>query len=202
MGRDKAGEDFYFLHKCIQLKNFWEINETTVWPSVRESDRVIFGTGASIHRQLQNEATLDVYNLDSFKPLKELFDRVSHFWQPATCNLQPATDNWHPETEWETISVGLAEFMRRQNAAKRIQEMHSDSAGEQTFRDKFFAWFNGFMVLQYLNEMHKKFYDKAPVMQEASRLAVMLGINKAESAEELLIHYRDFEKGRGNRRII
>lgn len=195
MGRDKAGEDFYFLHKCIQLKGFWEINETTVWPSVRESDRVTFGTGASIHRQLQNEATLEVYNLDSFKPLKELFDRVGNFWQLIT-------DNRLPEEEWEAISMGLAEFMRSQNAAKRIQEMYSDSAGEQTFRDKFFAWFNGFMVLQYLNETHKKFYVKAPVMQEASRLALILGIRKAESAEELLVHYRDFEKGRGNRRII
>jgi hypothetical protein len=40
IGRDKAGEDFYFLHKCILLKRFWEINETAVYPSVRESDRV------------------------------------------------------------------------------------------------------------------------------------------------------------------
>ncbi|MDD4645482.1 MAG: hypothetical protein PHY99_05800, partial [Bacteroidales bacterium] len=53
MGRDKAGEDFYFLHKCILLKGFWEINDTTVRPSARESDRVSFGTGASVH-QLQN----------------------------------------------------------------------------------------------------------------------------------------------------
>ncbi|TSA38647.1 MAG: hypothetical protein D4R64_02400 [Porphyromonadaceae bacterium] len=195
MGRDKAGEDFYFLHKCIQLKNFWEINETTVWPSVRESDRVSFGTGASIHRQLQNEATLEVYNLDSFHPLKELFGRVSQYWQPTT-------DNRQLEVEWETISIGLAEFMRSQNAAKRIREMHRDSASYKTFRAKFFAWFNGFMVLQYLNVMHKKYYVKKPVVHEASRLALILGISPAESAEELLVHLRDFEKGQGNRRII
>lgn len=194
MGRDKAGEDFYFLHKCIQLKNFWEINETTVWPSVRESDRVIFGTGASLHR-LQNETTLEVFDLDSFEPLQKLFGKVGDWWQ-----LIP--DNRQMEEEWEAISIGLAEFMRSRNAFKRIQKMHQDSASEQTFRDKFFAWFNGFMVLQYLNEMHKKFYVKVPVMQEASRLALILGINEAESAEELLVHYRDFEKGRGNRRII
>ncbi|MFA5814017.1 MAG: hypothetical protein WC865_00150 [Bacteroidales bacterium] len=195
MGCDKAGEDFYFLHKCIQLKNFWEINETAVCPSVRESDRVSFGTGASIHRQLQNETTLEVYNLDSFEPLQKLFGKVGYYWQQIT-------DNRQLEVEWETISICLAEFMRSQNASRRIQEMHRDSASEQTFRDKFFAWFNGFMVLQYLNEMHKKFYVKAPVMQEASRLALMLGISKAESAEELLVHFRDFEKGLGNRRII
>jgi hypothetical protein len=228
MGRDKAGEDFYFLYKCILLKGFWEINETAVYPSVRESDRVSFGTGASIHR-LQNEGTLEVYNLDSFEPLRKLFASVASYWQlasscrqptspcpllttegvalgqilfPTTDNRQPATDNGLLEAEWETISICLAEFMKSHNAVQRIQEMHRDSASEQTFMAKFFAWFNGFMILRYLNEVHKIHYVKMPVVQEASHLAKTLGIPPADSAEELLVHFRDFEKRRGNRRII
>jgi hypothetical protein len=194
MGRDKAGEDFYFLHKCIQLKNFWEINETAVWPSVRESDRVSFGTGATIH-QLQNETTLEVYNFDSFQPLKELFGRVSLYWQLIN-------DNRQPEENWETLSPGLVEFLKSQDGSRRFKDMHRDSASEETFKAKFFAWFNGFMVLRYLNEMQKKYFMKAPVLHEASRLAGILGIAMGESAEEMLIHFRDFEKRRGNRRII
>lgn len=195
MGRDKAGEDFYFLHKCILLKNFWEINETTVCPSVRESDRVAFGTGASVHRQMQTEDILTVYNLESFDPLAELFGRVGYYWRQIT-------DNNDFDENWEAISAGLAEFMRTRNASAKIQAMHRDSAGEQTFRDKFFAWFNGFMILKYLNEVHGKYYLKASVVQEAARLGVFLGIEKAESPEGLLNHFRDFEKGRGNRKII
>jgi len=246
MGRDKAGEDFYFLHKCIQLKGFWEINETAVYPSVRESDRVSFGTGASI-RQLLSEASLKVYNFDSFKPLQKVFSQVGEYWstsprrQPASpfppappprgqalrkewvsSRQIPGSDNRQQtadtsaspsdrtlsevegqlELQWEAISPGLAEFMKSRNAAKRIGEMRRDSAREETFRAKFFAWFNGFMVLQYLNAMHKQHYSKMPVLHEASRLASILGIPAAVSAEDLLLNYRNFERGRGNRKII
>lgn len=202
MGRSKAGEDFYFLHKCIQLKNFWEINDTVVRPSARESDRVSFGTGASIHRQLQNDAMLEVYNLDSFIPLKELFGRVCHYWLRSPDSRQPATDIHQLESEWESISPGLAEFLKSQNATRRIQDMQSDSASQETFVAKFFAWFNCFMVLRYLNETHKKYFVKMPVLIEASRLAGIVGIGAAETTEELLKHFRLFEKGRGNRKII
>ncbi|MCX6223731.1 MAG: hypothetical protein NTV01_03110 [Bacteroidia bacterium] len=214
MGRHKAGEDFYFLHKCIQLKGFWEINETAVYPSVRESDRVSFGTGASIHR-MQNDPTLEVYDFDSFLPLQRFFSKVGDYWQPTSpCPLLskegvaprevPGFENFNLqlEDEWEGISTGLAGFLKMQKAVGRIQEMRRDSASEQTFRDKFFAWFNGFMVLRYLNDVHKDQYVKMPVLHEASRLALILGINSGESAEELLVHFRDFERGRGNRRII
>lgn len=187
MGRDKAGEDFYFLHKCIHLKGFWEINETAVYPSVRESDRVSFGTGASMQR-MQSEAMLEVYDLDSFEPLKELFGRVG--------------DNRQLPEAWESISPALAGFMKMQKADERIQVLRNDSASEQTFRDKFFGWFNGFMILRYLNETHKTHYARKPVLQEASRLAEKTGISRSESAEGLLINFREFERGRGNRKII
>jgi len=194
MGRDKAGEDFYFLHKCILLKGFWEINDTTVRPSARESDRVSFGTGASVH-QLQNEPVLLVYRFDSFFPLKDFFGRVGRFWQVLneTGNL---------EEEFEVLPAGLSEFLHNQDAILRIRLMYRDSASFDTFRDKFFAWFNGFMVLRYLNEVHQENYEKAPVTSEANCLASIEGIPAGESAEELLIHFRTYEKGKGNRRII
>jgi len=195
MGRDKAGEDFYFLHKCIQLKGFWEINNSAVRPSVRESDRVIFGTGASIHRQMQNEATLEVYDMDSFEPLTKLFGRVGVYWQ--TLSEKGDTD-----TDWEGISPFLSEFLLRQNAKSRILGMFRDSASESTFRDKFFSWFNAFMVLRYLNDAHRNDYQKKPVISESNRLATVLGIEKSEQAEYLLVNFRNYERGRGNRRII
>ncbi|MFA6127454.1 MAG: hypothetical protein WC699_09125 [Bacteroidales bacterium] len=195
MGRDKAGEDFYFLHKCIQLKNFWEINDTVVSPSVRESDRVSFGTGASVHRQMQNESSLEVYASDSFNPLGILFGRIDDFWAEIT-------EGRNPEVCWTGISPGLAEFMKSQNASRRLSNMFSDSAGMDTFRAKFFAWFNGFMILRYLNEVHKDHYQKKSVLSQALRLAAKLNIGSGASVEELLIQFRNFEKGRGNRKII
>ena len=195
MGRDKAGEDFYFLHKCIQLRNFWEINDTSVYPSSRESDRVSFGTGASIQKQMLAEPVLDVYCLESFAPLKVLFEKVGDFWH----QLESGSFN---EEDVFTISAGLAEFAGMKIGVARIRDMHRDSASEATFRDKFFAWFNGFMILRYLNEVHKTVYSKLPVAVEASKLADRLGITTGGSAKELLDSYREYEKGRGNRKII
>jgi hypothetical protein len=195
MGRDKAGEDFYFLHKCLQLKGFWEINETTVYPSVRESDRVTFGTGASIHRQMTGNGVLDVYSFESFIPLKVFFGRVGYWWQMLE-NNQNLSDGWKP------IAPALDEFLMRKDAIAKISGMHNSSASELTFRDKFFAWFNGFMILKYLNETHKDFYCKGPVIQQACELAGILGIRSFESVEGMLINFRLFEKSRGNRKII
>ncbi len=195
MGRDKAGEDFYFLHKCILLRNFWEINDTSVYPSSRESDRVSFGTGASVHQQMQTEHVLEVYCLESFYPLMEFFNRVEAFWH----HLERKEDI---DADLLSISPGLEEFAWMKNARQRIWEMHRDSAGLDTFRDKFFAWFNGFMVLKYLNEVHKRHYAKSPVSREAVRLGEILGICNAENVETLLLNYREYEKNRGNRKII
>lgn len=207
MGRNKAGEDFYFLHKCILIKNFWEINDTAVRPSVRESDRVSFGTGASVHRLLSHQ-TLEVYSLDSFEPLRELFCRIGLYWRRLSCLTHSAGDKIpgdaleSMESEWGAISEGLAEFLKIQLAGRRIQEMVRDSASEETFRDKFFAWFNGFMILKYLNFVHPGHFTKKDVMLEAKRLASALGIPAAGSTEHLLVQYRNFERSRGNRRII
>jgi hypothetical protein len=195
MGRDKAGEDFYFLHKCMQQKGFWEINETTVYPSVRESDRVTFGTGASVQRQMSGNGVLDVYSFDSFVPLKEFFGRVGYWWQLLE-NKQNLSEGWN------SIAPALDDFLKRKDAITKITVMHKNSASELTFRDKFFAWFNGFMILKYLNETHKNDYCKGPVMQHANQLAEILGIRPAECMEGMLVNFRIFEKSRGNRKII
>jgi hypothetical protein len=195
MGRDKAGEDFYFLHKCILQKNFWEINETTVCPSVRESDRVSFGTGATIHQQLQSDSVLEVYNFDSFEPLREFFAGAGLIWRQVS-------ERTGSLTELRTGHAGLDEFLFKRNAVERILAMHRNSASEQTFTEKFFAWFNGFMILRYLNEVHKDYYKKEPVLDEARKLAGILGIGAAASETEMLIRYRNFEKARGNRKVI
>jgi hypothetical protein len=58
------------------------------------------------------------------------------------------------------------------------------------------------MILRYLNEVHKDYYKKEPVLDEARKLAGILGIGAAASETEMLIRYRNFEKARGNRKVI
>ena len=76
MNKKKAGEDFYFLQKIIQLGNFMEINTTRVIPSPRTSDRVPFGTGRSMLEYLEGKSLDESYSFQSFRDVKvfiELF---------------------------------------------------------------------------------------------------------------------------------
>ncbi|MBK8807587.1 MAG: glycosyltransferase [Bacteroidales bacterium] len=64
MNKRTAGEDFYFLNKLFPLGKVVEIFSTTVIPSPRVSDRVPFGTGASMTQLMNNTQT--IYNTYSF----------------------------------------------------------------------------------------------------------------------------------------
>ncbi len=48
MNKRKAGEDFYFLHKFSRIGTLRELNTTAVYPGIRVSDRVPFGTGRAL----------------------------------------------------------------------------------------------------------------------------------------------------------
>ncbi|MFV2071850.1 MAG: glycosyltransferase family 2 protein [Thermoanaerobaculales bacterium] len=52
MNRRQAGEDFYFLQELAKTGSVSRIDATTVHPSARSSDRVPFGTGATVGRHL------------------------------------------------------------------------------------------------------------------------------------------------------
>jgi hypothetical protein len=194
MGRDKAGEDFYFLHKCIQLGGFWEINETAVLPSARESDRVAFGTGATMQRQMKSDGELVVYNLDSFYPLK-------HFFSSVLIYRGIIAASGDLELAWADLPVCFRSFLKQADASASLVRIFRDSASPESFTKKFFSWFNVLMVLRCLNEMHREFYNKEPVGREASRLAMKIGIDETGSVIEMLTRYRNYERQRGNFRI-
>ena len=54
MNQRQAGEDFYLLQKIIPLGHFGEINQTRVVPSPRVSEKVPFGTGATMQKFMQS----------------------------------------------------------------------------------------------------------------------------------------------------
>ena len=78
MNRRQAGEDFYFLQQLIKTGSVSRIDTTTVHPSARASDRVPFGTGASIDRHCAGDDSLrSVYNPESYRVLGEWLSLVN-----------------------------------------------------------------------------------------------------------------------------
>ncbi len=194
MGRYQAGEDFYFLHKCVQLGQFYEINTTAVYPSSRESDRVAFGTGATIRKQIRCDGPLHVYSLSAFSWLTGFLADLETWY----ANIRSGSvtgilrDQLTPEIEGFIDQIGLN---------SKMQELIGATASYPTFRHRFFAWFNGFLLLRYLNEIHVSAFTRSPVFTEASELAKLVDIPAAKNVGELLQNYRAFEKQRGIRRI-
>ena len=98
--RRQAGEDFYFLQELAKTGGVSRIDSTTVHPSARSSDRVPFGTGATVGRHLSGtEDGLAVYHPDVYKitsdfvPLRKI-DETSFSalvnWDVGFANLRAA----------------------------------------------------------------------------------------------------------------
>jgi hypothetical protein len=183
MNRFKAGEDFYFLNKIIPLGNFSEINTTRVTPSCRVSDRVPFGTGASMTKWItSDEPYLTTYSFESFLPLAELFKLVSQIHHKKSLNLKSI----HSET--------LTQFLSELNFETAIHQALTNSSSLETFSKRFFGWFDAFQIVKYLNYASTHGFDKKAIHLEAPKLLRSLNINYTDGSElELLNIFRNLE---------
>ncbi|MCF6365832.1 MAG: glycosyltransferase [Bacteroidales bacterium] len=156
MNRRKAGEDFYFLQKIIQLGNYGEINTTKVIPSPRISDRVPFGTGAAVKKMIENnETTYLTYSFELFEMIKQFFIEKNSFYLKYSLKKVP-----------ETIS----EFLKINKFEEDLKKIKKESPNINTFQKKFFEWFNAFRVIKFLNFAHEKYYKKQCVKNESIKL--------------------------------
>lgn len=189
MNRRQAGEDFYFLQKIIPLGKFYEIKTTRVIPSPRVSDRVPFGTGKAISTFV-DEGIVDyqTYNYSAFKELKAFFDKTDDFFGVDY-------DTYLNELLLE-LPGSVRSYLKEDNFFEALDEINQNCASVETFRKKFFAAFNAFKVLKYLNNVHEQFIDEESIMVCSKYLMEDLGISTKGiySAKELLEIYRKYEK--------
>jgi hypothetical protein len=185
MNRQKAGEDFYFLQKIIALGNFTEINKTRVIPSPRESDRVPFGTGASM-RRWNSEKHIDTYNLGAFEDIRKFIGYVDCFYKAQPNEVTPLLS---------LLSKPLQDFLQRINVQAELKSISGNCASLATFRNRFFHWFNAFRVIKYLNFSHETYYEKSEVVGEAQKLLQQLGYKSTTSEPAAqLQYYRELDK--------
>lgn len=189
MNRRQAGEDFYFLQKIIPLGKFYEIKTTRVIPSPRISDRVPFGTGKAVSVFIDEGITdYQTYNYSAFKDLKAFFDKTDDFF------------GIDYDTYLHELLVKLPgsvrSYLKEDNFFDSLNEINKNCASIDTFRKKFFAAFNAFKVLKYLNNVHEQFIDEESIVVCSKQLLSDLGIDTKGiyTAKELLEIYRDYEK--------
>jgi hypothetical protein len=190
MNKRKGGEDFYFLQKIIPLGDFHEINSTCVYPSPRPSGRVPFGTGPIVRKYMDSGEELTTYHLEAFHALRELFE-----WAEQLYGTDPEAVREH----LDSLPSHLGSFIQKEFVQK-ITEINANSASIDTFRKRFYQWFNMFKILKYLNFVHDKHFSRLPVNEAAVKLLHEMGMPEVNCNIELLKRYRKIEAPRRKRR--
>lgn len=161
MNRRQAGEDFYFLHKLTKLGTITEINDAFVYPSARVSDRVPFGTGASITKWMNNAEDLALtYNFSAFLDLKKLFDVVD--------SLFSLTEN--PDKLLTSLPDSVREYLPTIKFNDKLTEIKQNSSSLTSFRKRFFQFFDAFIILRFLNLAHEKYYERQELSEAMKQL--------------------------------
>ena len=184
MNKRKAGEDFYFLNKIIQLGSFTELNITTVVPSPRISDRVPFGTGKAVGEIVSAEqGGLETYSFRTFVELKEFVSEVYE----NNKNINASK-----------LSGLINQFIEEKELDLKIDEIAKNANSEEAFITRFFKVFDAFWIMKYIHFARDNFHKQVPVLDASNELLLELGvINQPLKTElEALIKFRILDKNR------
>ena len=160
MNRRQAGEDFYFLNKLTKLGKIIEIDDAFVYPSARVSDRVPFGTGAALTKWRNEYGDLTMtYYFAAFLDLKVLFDQVDSLFR------NNADDGF-----MASLPASIQEYLQTLEFSSKLNEINQNSSSLLSFRKRFFQFFDGFIILRFLNLAHQKYYPQQNLSEAIKQL--------------------------------
>ena len=130
MNRRQAGEDFYFIQKLVPSGGYFNLNSTTVYPSPRASDRVPFGTGASIGK-LSNDksSTLLTYNPAAFSDLRSFFGMTNDFFESTSEEISEY---------YNSIPGSLKLFLDEKEWIDKMMEIKNNTSGYRIIQETVF----------------------------------------------------------------
>jgi hypothetical protein len=103
-------------------------------------------------------------------------------------------ENNDQEFTYSDLPPGIRQFVDKQEWLSKIREIKGNTSGIQSFRKRFFGWFNMFKIVKYLNSAHDSFFNKKPVIECAAELLITIGKDfRSGDASELLHYYRLLE---------
>ncbi len=179
MNRRQAGEDFYFLYKLTKLGKIIEIQDAWVYPSARVSDRVPFGTGASMTKWMNDSEDLALtYNFSAFLDLKVLFEKTDTLFRISAEGYVVLLSS---------LPVSIQEYMQSLDFPGKLAEINRNSASLDSFRKRFFQFFDAFIILRFLNFAHQKHYQRQNLTEAIGQLE-----------KELVNSHRKRKEERGN----
>ncbi len=181
----KAGEDFYFVQKILPFVNYTEIQETCVYPGIRISERVPFGTGKALKDFIENKNPF--YITVPFEP----FEDIKEFMN----TLREVPDN----TMYflKRLPLPLRKFLIKEKIENKIKEIKHKTKKRESFYKKFFMWFNLLKIWKYIRfTLKEKYYEERKIEDSVISLLKNLNIKEIEdkNAETLLELLRQYDK--------
>ena len=184
MNRRHAGEDFYFLQKISWLGPISELSTVTVFPSPRLSGRVPFGTGKAVGDYIES-GQQTTYPLQAYRDVEWLILQANPLWESGRFSEPP------PNV--------LKRFLGEAFIESVVPEIRQNSTGPESYRKRFFRWFNAFRLMKYLNFARDEKYGAIPVQTAALALLKQMGVADInENAADLLRRYRQLDRNQKN----
>ena len=187
MNRRKGGEDFYFIQKLAALGGFSAIVSTTVYPAVRRSDRVPFGTGPALMQATESATEFQTYPLQVFFDLQEF------------CRAVASVQDGSLDVDTTVCSLALREFLAQHHFEQRLQEIRRNVSSTDSFHKRVFRWFNAFRFMKFANFAREYFYAPVAVTTAGADLLNHLQHqgNVPTDVETLLECYRAVDRAAG-----
>jgi len=179
MNLRQGGEDFYFAQKLIAAGGFCALNDTTVYPGVRSSSRVPFGTGPAIQRALEAGIELETFAPQTFRDLAVFCTDLAEATPLTLAKFMVG------------LPGPLRHFLVGQDFAHRLDEISSNVASDASFRRRVLRWFNAFRFLKFAQFASRGEYPRVPVTKAAHELA---GADAPRTAPDLLQWYRRLDR--------
>lgn len=185
MNKRKAGEDFYFINKLAKKHRATTITSAKVLPSCRTSDRVPFGTGKAMNDYVsQNTEILLSYDFNCFHLLKKTLQAIDVLFTNGL------------DAFWAKISPLAQDYFQQISLEKHLPKIIKQSTSVESFKKRFFLWFDHLKVLQFIHFCTEKSFSKQAINQEAIKYLETRSVKKysAKKAFDLLLIYRANEQ--------
>lgn len=184
MNTRKAGEDFYFLHKFIKNELAGELNGACVFPSARVSDRVPFGTGKAVGDIMNSGLSYQTYNVESFVEIGRLVYMIPDIYNQS----------YGSEVDFSKLSRPLNDYLHKELVAKKIEEIKSNTTSYNSFRKRFFQWFDAFKLMKCLHYLRDNGFPNIEISNAMESLFTRISLSWSEDKYENLKTLRMYDR--------
>lgn len=193
MNTRKAGEDFYFLQKFIEVGRLQEIKTTTVYPSARISYRVPFGTGRAMSQLLSNRNGWVTTSMDIYRQVQFLMSQISRIGKICL------GDHEDKEALIKNLFASYPEmsaYLKDIDFFGECIRISAQTATPASFRKRFFRYFNAFRVIRFSHELRDRFFPDVPVLEAIRELIENMGMptTALSTTEDFLLFVRKLDK--------